>query len=148
MRKVFWLIAVVVLLGFGYYTLRDKIGQPETDTREVAALRALETLVEAQQKYRDRYGRYAQYIYQLGPPRGPQRPSEDAANLVPLDLASGRRFGYQFRVRGYGDSFSVNADPQAGSADGIHLRHFYTDQTGVVRQSTAGAASESSPEVL
>lgn len=135
MRKIFVFLVLGVFAGYGWWVYQEQFGGPPVDVRDKAALRAVHQIVEAQEAYRAKYGRYAKQLYELGPPLQPGGPSEMGANLVPRDIATGRKLSYQYRLRGYGDEFSVNADPNGPpqSQESAPLRHFYADQTGVVR---------------
>lgn len=144
MQKIFWIVALGILGTVGYMGLRDQFERPETDLREEAAYNSIQTLIDAQAQYRSKYARYAERLQELGPPPGGGAPSEQAAGLIPGDLASGRRFGYQFQVRSYGATFKVNASPLASTDT---PRHFYGDQTGVIRYSDSGQANEGSEPV-
>jgi len=141
-HKLFWLLAVAVMAGFVYMSVRDRLSQEPPDPRAMAARQSVETIMKAQSQYRSRYGQYAEHLWQLGPGRSAGGPSEQGARLLPGDLADGERAGYRFRIRSYGDSFAVSADPQPGLEG---LPHYFADQTGVIRKNDSGPANESSP---
>ena len=146
MGKIFAVIVLAVFAGYGWWVYQEQFGGPEIDVRDKAALRTVHQIVEAQQAYHDKYRRYAKQIFELGPPLRPGGPDEMGANLIPRDVATGRKLSYQFRVRGYGDEFTVNADPNGPpeSPDSAPLRHFYADQSGVVRFAVGAPATEGS----
>jgi len=75
-----------------------------------------------------------------------------AKNLLTLNEASlfvselpdtGRQDGYEFKTSGDDDAFTVNADPMLPDETGI--RHFFADETGVIRWSMEGPATVFSP---
>jgi prepilin-type N-terminal cleavage/methylation domain-containing protein len=76
----------------------------------------------------------------------------NSAGLIDDALASGLRTGYTFSYtavttdpQGHVTSYSINADPQSAGATG--QRHFYTDQTGVIRWNNSAAAGPSDPAI-
>ena len=77
----------------------------------------------------------------------PAVPSASAACLLDSNVASGTKNGYVFAyvattVAATNGSFKLNADP---ASSGAGQRHFYTDQSNVVRVNVAAAASASDP---
>ena len=77
----------------------------------------------------------------------PAIPSATAACLLDSNVASGTKNGYVFAyvattVAATNGSFKLNADP---ANSGAGQRHFYTDQSNVVRVNVAAAASASDP---
>ena len=147
MRKIFPVVVLAVFAAFGYYSFRDSFNAPESDPRETAAVRSLGTIVEAQEQYRSKYRTYAEHLYELGPPRDGGASSEEGAALIPRDLALGQRYGYNFEVHGYGDSFTATADPVALGGEPPAERHFFSDQSGVIRENVGGPANASSKPV-
>jgi type IV pilus assembly protein PilA len=70
-----------------------------------------------------------------------------AADLIDSVLAGGTKSGYMFAVVANGTGtpltgYSVNGDPVSPNTSGT--RGFYSDQSGVIRYSSGGAASSSS----
>jgi hypothetical protein len=55
---------------------------------ETSALKSIQTLNTAQVQYNSMYGRYAGSLAELGP---------SASNLIPADLATGEKEGYNLR---------------------------------------------------
>ena len=145
LKIVFRLFALAVVAGFFYFTYNEFINKPRRDPSDKAAVESMQTIIDAQAQYKGKYGRYASALYQLGPPLHGRKGGEESANLIPGDLASGRRFGYQFKVHGYGDTFTVAADP-LGTSDPMKIRrHFILDPNGVIRVSEDGPAKPGSP---
>jgi len=145
LKIVFRLFALTVVCGFLYFTYNEFVNKPRRDAGDEAAIQSMRTIINAQEQYKERYRRYASALYELGPPMHGRKGGEESANLIPGDLASGRRFGYQFRVHGYGDTFSVTADP-LGKSDPMKIRrHFFLDPNGKIRVSETGPAKQSSP---
>ena len=78
----------------------------------------------------------------------PALPSVSSACLIDSVLASGTKSGYLFTYApigggGANNTYTLNGDPvNVGSGD---PRHFYTDQTHVLRVNPAAVASASDP---
>jgi type IV pilus assembly protein PilA len=79
----------------------------------------------------------------------PNNPTSSSACLLDSVLAGGTKSGYVFvyapiAVAGTITSYSVNGDPVTSGGSG--QRHFFTDQTNVIRvNATAAAANSDSP---
>lgn len=132
MQKVFVIVAVLILGGFAYWSLQGELNKPEPTAAEMAAIQAVKTIVGAQKVYEQRNGRYAEHLYQLGPIE---------ARLIPPVLAgTGKVAGYQIKLRGYGDSYQLSADPPAGT----NQRTFFADDSGVIRENRGAPATASS----
>ena len=84
---------------------------------------------------------------------GPGNPaSSTSAGLIDSALASGAKGGYVFTytagatgVGGNVLSYSISANPITPGTTG--QRRFFTDQSGVIRASTAGVADASSTPI-
>lgn len=149
MQKIFFIVVLAVAAGYGWWVYQEQFGGPEIDVRDKAALRVVNQIVLAQKTYEAKYRSYARQIYQLGPPLTPGGPSENGADLIPRDIATGKKLSYQFRIRGYGDSYSLNADPigPPASKESAPMRHFFADETGIVRYAIGEQATDGSPVV-
>jgi type IV pilus assembly protein PilA len=75
----------------------------------------------------------------------PAIPAAAAACLIDPSLASGTKSGYAFTyaTAGGGSSYTLNADPISSGVTG--QRHFYTDDTNVLRVNLSAVASPSDP---
>lgn len=78
--------------------------------------------------------------------------SGGATSSIGAALAAGQKSGYLFtyeasssRADGVLDTFRVNADPITPGTTGE--RHFYVDQTGVIRYQNDGPANQNSPPI-
>jgi type IV pilus assembly protein PilA len=113
--------------------------------REQAAIRQIGSLHQAETQYYSQFGKYAQNLNELGPPAsGAAGPA--AADLIPKDLADGKKTGYIFTVSGSATGYSIFAVPEAFGNSGS--RTFFSDQTLVVHQNyTAEPATDKSPEI-
>jgi type IV pilus assembly protein PilA len=103
---------------------------------EASAVGSLRTLNTAAATYSATYGHFPPSLRSFGPPRHGNA-TEEAADLVDPVLASGRKSGYLFAYhttaegRDFPGGYEINADPMQPGSGG--LRHFSTDQTGVIR---------------
>jgi len=101
---------------------------------ESSAITTVREIVVAQDTYSatDGEGEYAKNLPEL-----------IEAGLMALELANGMQNGYQFATRGEGETFTVNADPILPGETGT--RHFFADESGVIRWSMEGPATVFSP---
>ena len=78
-------------------------------------------------------------------------PSASAADLVDSSVAEGTQSGYALTyisgapANGKIRTYTINADPVVSGKTG--RRHFFTDQSGVIRYDFSGPATVSSPPV-
>ena len=121
--------------------LHSNLSEDESST--VASLRALNA---ACANYSMLYGGYPGSLSNLGP--GDAANSTSAA-LIDAALASGTKSGYVFTytagaigIGGNVLSYSITANPGAPGR-----RRFFTDQSGVIRARTSGAADANSAPV-
>jgi type II secretory pathway pseudopilin PulG len=120
---------------------------------QASALGCLRTLNTAAITYATTYNKgYPARISALGPPPGGAAPDADAAGLIDEVLASGTRSGYLFTYSaeekdavGRLNAYTIHADPLTPGTTGQN--HYFTDQTGVIRQERDGPANEQSPPI-
>ena len=119
---------------------------------EASAVGSLRVIVTADVTYSTQYGHgFAASLPALGP-AADGTANANGADLLDATLASGTKYGYSFSYEAAGsqtggalDTFRVNADPITPGTTGV--RHFYVDQTGVIRYQEDGPANEHSPPV-
>ncbi len=101
---------------------------------ELSAITTVREIVVAQINYSvtDGEGNYAKNLPEL-----------TEAGLIASELATGMHNGYQFATRGEGETFTVHADPILPGETGT--RHFFADESGVIRWSMEGPATVFSP---
>jgi len=80
----------------------------------------------------------------------PAVPAVGSACLIDASLATGSKSGYNFTyaavaVGGVNATYTVNGDPQSVGSTG--QRHFFTDQTNVIRANNAAVASATDPAI-
>jgi type IV pilus assembly protein PilA len=112
---------------------------------EMAAIRQITTIHQAETQYYSQFGKYAESLAELGPPAsGAAGPA--AADLIPKVLADGKNSGYVFAVQASPTGYSVTAVPEAFNSSG--RRTFFSDQTLVVRNNwTQEPATVTSAEI-
>ena len=121
-----------------------------TAANEASAVGSLRTLVTAETTYSSvcpRIG-FAYSLRELGPGASV---CPEGRSLIDFTLASGLKAGYRFtpHVSSFTGqapetSFGWNADPLKVGSGATGLRHFFVDQTGVIRYSTTGPADAES----
>ena len=118
---------------------------------EASAVGSLRTIMTASVTYYSTFGHgFPPTLTVLGPPTGGEAVGANYADLIDSTLAAGLKSGYTFtyeasstRTDGVLDTFRVTADPIEPNTTGV--RHFYVDQTGVIRYQEDGPANENSP---
>jgi len=120
-------------------------------SNEASAVSSCRTINGAEVTYNSVYRGYSNNLAELGPP-GAGLPTPSAAGLIDSVLASGIKSGYSFlytpgpSVPASGVvNYQLNANPTTPGTTGI--RFFYSDGSGVIRQSTTGVASVASSAV-
>ena len=122
--------------------LRSKMAANESSA--VASLRTLNTSIVS---YSTTYGTDPASIAVLGPIAAGGTPSSTLADMIDNLLASGTKSGYTFTYTpgaasaGVVTSYSTIAVPLSSSTG---QRQFYTDQSGVIRQTTDGSTPTAS----
>jgi type IV pilus assembly protein PilA len=149
-QRGFSLIELLIVIGIILVILSialPQMGKSQMHAHEMAAIKTLQTINSVEVQYQSTYGQYATSLAQLGPPAGSQAAEgPQAANLISGNLASGDASGYKFTVTATPSGYSVVAVPKVFNSTG--RRSFYTDQTGIIRESsTQEAANANSPEL-
>ena len=91
------------------------------------------------------FGQYATTLAQLGPPAsGADGPA--AANIIPKELAEGKKSGHIFTISGTPTGYAITVVPEQFGNTG--RRTFYSDQSLVIHNNwTAEPATAASPEI-
>lgn len=117
---------------------------------EASAIGSMRTIVVAQAQYQAEYAKYSPSLTALGPGSG--QAGEESAGFIDEALASGQKNGYLFTYTpidadgdGVFERFSLNADPITPGTTG--RRHFYVDETGLIRSEPGQAATAESPQL-
>jgi hypothetical protein len=106
---------------------------------EEGAIGSLKALNVAEIEYLSTFNRgYSPDLKSLGGVRDPSNPSESAAGLIDIALASGKKFGYTFTYKvvskirnGVPATYELTARPDTYGQTG--KSNYFTDQTGVIR---------------
>ena len=140
------LIVIAIILIILSIAL-PKMSQSQMHAREMGAIRTVQTINTVQIQYQSQFGQYASSLAQLGPPAGAGgSEGPQAANLISGNLASGTSGGYNYTVTQTPTGYAVVAVPKAYNNTG--RRSFYSDQTGVIHESsTQEPATANSPEL-
>jgi prepilin-type N-terminal cleavage/methylation domain-containing protein len=138
------LIVIAIILIIAAIAV-PKMNNQMQAAHEMAAIRQINTIHQAQTQYYSQFGRYATSMTELGPPAsGAATPS--AADLIPKVLAEGKNSGYLFTVQATPTGYAVTAVPEAFGGSG--RRTFYSDQTLVIRNNwTQEPANVNSAEI-
>lgn len=124
------LIVIAIILIIAAIAV-PKLNNARMHSQEMAAIRQITTIHQAQTQYYSQFGKFATSLAQLGPAEGATA-GPGAADLIPGDLALGEKTGYRFTVAASPEGYTVTAVPVAFGSSG--RRTFYSDQTLVVRQ--------------
>ena len=137
------LIVVAIILIIAAIAIPNLM-RSKMAANEASAVGSMRTLNTASVAYSTTYGTYPPALSNLGPSSSP---SSTAADLVDSVLSGGTKSGYAFAwSAGTGNlSYSITAAPTTAGVTG--QRNFYTDQSGVIRANTSGAADSSSTPI-
>jgi type IV pilus assembly protein PilA len=137
------LIVVAIILIIAAIAIPNLL-RSKMAANEASAVGSLRTLNTSSVAYSTTYGTYPPALTNLGPASSP---SSTAADLIDSVLAGGNKSGYTFTFSpGTSNlSYSITAAPSTAGVTG--QRYFFTDQSGVIRANTAGAADSSSTPI-
>ncbi len=138
------LIVIAIILIIAAIAV-PKMNNQMQAAHEMAAIRQITTIHQAETQYYSQFGRYAVSLAELGPPAsGAATPA--ASDLIPKVLADGKNSGYLFNVVATPTGYSVTAVPEAFGNSG--RRTFFSDQTLVIRNNwSQEPATVTSPEI-
>jgi type IV pilus assembly protein PilA len=145
------LIVVAIILIIAAIAIPNLL-RARIAANEASAVASLRTMNTASISYNSNFNQYSATLSGLGPSNG-ATPTSTSADLLDQVLApsggvntstkSGYTFTYScatpFSV------YSIRADPVSSNQTGV--RHFYTDQSAVIRASSAGTATASSTPI-
>jgi type IV pilus assembly protein PilA len=131
------LVVVAVILIIAAIAIPNFI-QSKERANESSAAQNLRTITTAEVIYSTTYGvGFAPSLPSLGGSGG--NPTAAGAELIDVVLAAGVKNGYLYSYTvlasdplGDVTAYAINADPQVPNYTGT--RHFYTDQTAVIRE--------------
>ncbi len=139
------LIVVAIILIIAAIAIPNLL-RSRIAANEASAVQSMRTITTVQNTYNSTYGvGYAPTLAALGPPAGGGTATAAAADLIDSVFAAGTKSGYTFTytsaapITGIIYSYTLNADPTVAGTTG--QRHFYTDQSGVIRANPAAKAT-------
>ncbi len=91
--------------------------------RDLSDIRGVMAVNTAQQQYYKKFGKYAVTLAELGP---------DAADLISSELASGKKHGHIFSLRGTPNSYQITVKPDGPSKADSHT--LFSDQSQIIRE--------------
>lgn len=148
------LIVVAIILVIAAIAIPNLL-RSRMAANEASAVASLRSINTSEVVYQSNFGpTYASKLADLsdgGAPANcapPNAPTATSSCLIDSALASGTKSGYTFLYSPVSagavvTSYSVNADPTASGGSG--QRHFFTDQTLVIRVNAAAAAGATDP---
>ena len=121
-------VAIILILAA---IAAPKLNQNRMLTQETAAIQQIRTIHTAVTQYYAQFGRFPTTLTELGPPASGQA-GPSASDLIPEDLAKGKKTGYTFTLQGTPQGYSINANPDVYNSTG--RRTFFSDQSLVTHQ--------------
>ena|ERR1035437_3242511 len=137
------LIVVAIILIIAAIAIPNLL-RSKMAANEASAVGSLRTINTAAVAYSTTYGNYPPTLVSL---ETNGTASSTAADLIDTVLASGTKSGFTFAytVGGSNQSYTLTAAPVTANVTG--QRGFFTDQSGVIRANTAGAATVASTPI-
>ena len=122
-----------------------KMNQQIQSAHEMAVIREIGSIHQAETQYYSQFGKYATSLSQLGPPiSGADGP--EAANLLPKSLVEGKKNGFVYTLTATQGGYAITAVPDSSGNSGG--RSFYSDQTLAIRNNFGQEpATAASPEI-
>ncbi|HEY9286072.1 MAG TPA: prepilin-type N-terminal cleavage/methylation domain-containing protein [Pyrinomonadaceae bacterium] len=125
------LLIVVAIIGIIAAIAIPNLLASRRASNEAAAIGSMRTIGSAQATFLSTVGGNTTYAADL--------PALEAQGLIDPVLGAGAtatKSGYDFTMTGGAGAFTSNADPNGGGG----TRHFFTDESGVIRFNAAAAA--------
>lgn len=147
-RRGFTLIELLIVISIILVILAiavPKMNKQMQGAREMAVIREIGSIHQAETQYYSQFGKYATALPQLGPPvSGADGP--EAANIIPKVLADGKKNGFTYTLVATPSGYQITAVPDSFGNTGS--RTFYSDQTLVIRNNWGQEpATPASPEI-
>jgi type IV pilus assembly protein PilA len=133
------LIVVAIILIIAAIAIPNLM-RSKMAANEASAVGSLRTINTSSVAYDTTYGQFPATLVELGPVSGGGSPTSASADLIDSVLSKSNKSGYvfAFAAGASNTTYTINADPVSASTG---QRHFYTDQSGVIRVNTSTAAS-------
>jgi type IV pilus assembly protein PilA len=137
------LIVVAIILIIAAIAIPNLL-RSKMAANEASAVGSLRTINTASVAYSVTYGQYPTNLVSM---QTNGAVSSSAADLIDVVLGSGTKSGYVFTFvsTGAATGYNVTAAPKTAGVTG--QRGFYTDQSGVIRADTGGAATSASTPI-
>jgi type IV pilus assembly protein PilA len=129
------LLIVVAIIGIIAAIAIPNLIASRKAANESAAIGSMRTIGSAQATYLSTVGGNTSYAADLA--------ALNTAQLIDGVLASGTKSGYTYTMTGAGATFTAHADPATGGG----TRHFFSDESGVIRFDPAAAATSGSAAI-
>jgi type IV pilus assembly protein PilA len=129
------LLIVVAIIGIIAAIAIPNLIASRKAANESAAIGSLRTIGTAQATYLSTVGGNSSYATSLA--------ALNTAQLIDGVLASGTKSGYTYTMTGTATAYAAKADPATGGG----TRHFFADETGVIRFDPAAAATATSAAI-
>jgi prepilin-type N-terminal cleavage/methylation domain-containing protein len=147
-RRGFTLIELLIVISIILVILAiavPKMNKQMQGAREMAVIREIGSIHQAETQYYSQFGKYATNLIQLGPPvSGADGP--EAANIIPKILADGKKNGFTYTLTATPSGYAISAIPDSFGNTGS--RTFFSDQTLVIRNNWGQEpATPASPEI-
>ncbi len=126
------LLIVVAIIGIIAAIAIPNLLAARKVANESSAIASVRNICTSQVTYRQTVGNninYAADLVALGP---------TGARLLDESLGAGTKSGYSFATTGTAITFTINADPASAATGG---RHFFANETGVIRYDLSVAAT-------
>ena len=127
------LLIVVAIIGIIAAIAVPNLLQSKAAANEASSISSIRNIVTSQITYSATTGS-GSYSANLS--------TLSSQKLIDSILGSGTKNGYNFTVAGTTNTFVINANPVTPGSTGN--RYFFSDESGVIRFSTSGAASATS----
>ncbi|HLJ88302.1 MAG TPA: DUF4190 domain-containing protein [Candidatus Angelobacter sp.] len=142
---------VVVAFISTFLGLRQAVATASGDSGKTDPVADVRTINSALAQYKQKFNTYPPDLGSLGPNYGHKEPAQ-AANLVPFSLAVGMKGDYLYTYEKTspdkndgGEGYTVHANPlDLDFKNPRHLKHYYSDQTGMIRYSDENEAGPNS----
>ncbi len=147
-RRGFTLMELMIVVAIIFIILAiavPKYSNARMQTNELAAIRMIGTIHTMQLQYQSQFGKFAVTLQELGPPPSGQ-PGPAAADLIPEDLAKGKKSGFVFQMQGTPGGYTLTVVPETYNSSG--RRSFFSDQTMVIRENWGPEPATVSSKVI
>ena len=130
------LLIVVAIIGIIAAIAIPNLLASRKASNEAAAIGSMRTIGSAQATFLSTTGGNVNYAADLA--------ALEAAGLVDDVLGTGTKSGYDYVVTGAAGAYTSTADPDSASTG---TRHFFSDESGVIRFDAAAQADAADPAI-